>query len=93
MPSTRTASRPEEQPPPENDDDLIQLKNAEINVLQSQIHRLERRIQQECKNRNQDMLRFSSSSYHHHPLNLQNGNDPRHHPSFVMASSNKKEMI
>eukprot|EP00571_Detonula_confervacea_P010643 CAMPEP_0172306972 /NCGR_PEP_ID=MMETSP1058-20130122/7923_1 /TAXON_ID=83371 /ORGANISM="Detonula confervacea, Strain CCMP 353" /LENGTH=714 /DNA_ID=CAMNT_0013019025 /DNA_START=167 /DNA_END=2311 /DNA_ORIENTATION=+ len=97
MPATRTASRPEEQPLPDNDDDLIQLKNAEINVLRSQIHRLERRIQQEeCENRNnQDsmFLRSSSSSYHHHPpLNLQNDIDHPHHPSFVVAS-NKEEMV
>lgn len=44
--------------------DIIRLKNAEIDVLRSQIHRLERRIQEEC-DRNEDLLR--SSSYHHHP--------------------------
>mmetsp|Transcript_5878 Transcript_5878/g.13055 ORF Transcript_5878/g.13055 Transcript_5878/m.13055 type:complete len:574 (-) Transcript_5878:2098-3819(-) len=41
--------------------DLIRLKNAEIHVLRSQIHRLERRIQEECE-RNEDIMR----SYHHH---------------------------
>ncbi|KAL9186861.1 hypothetical protein ACHAXT_010581 [Thalassiosira profunda] len=44
--------------------DIIKLKNAEIDVLRSQIHRLERRMQEEC-DRNEDLLR--SSSYHHHP--------------------------
>lgn len=42
--------------------DLIRLKNAEIDVLRSQIHRLERRIQEECE-RNEDLLR---TTYHQH---------------------------
>jgi len=41
--------------------DLIRLKNAEIDVLRSQIRRLERRIQEEC-----DRPKDSLNSYPHH---------------------------
>jgi hypothetical protein len=44
------------------DPDLIQLKNAEIDVLRHQISRLELRIQEECQ-RNADMMAYRD---HHH---------------------------
>ena len=46
--------------------DLIRLKNAEIDVLRSQIHRLERRIQEECE-RNEDLLRSFHRNHHRGP--------------------------
>ncbi|KAL7485794.1 hypothetical protein ACHAW6_011461 [Cyclotella cf. meneghiniana] len=58
-PSSSTGTRPP--PPPQQlpssavESDLIQLKNAEIEVLRSQISRLELRIKEECQ-RNSDML-------------------------------------
>eukprot|EP00584_Thalassiosira_punctigera_P009959 CAMPEP_0172536806 /NCGR_PEP_ID=MMETSP1067-20121228/8523_1 /TAXON_ID=265564 ORGANISM="Thalassiosira punctigera, Strain Tpunct2005C2" /NCGR_SAMPLE_ID=MMETSP1067 /ASSEMBLY_ACC=CAM_ASM_000444 /LENGTH=671 /DNA_ID=CAMNT_0013321969 /DNA_START=186 /DNA_END=2198 /DNA_ORIENTATION=+ len=69
-------SRIEESP------DLICLKNAEIGVLRSQIHRLERRVKEECE-RNDDLLR--SSSYLNQHLDHLDRLDGSH-PPLVVAS-------
>eukprot|EP00986_Skeletonema_menzelii_P021323 scaffold34057_cov160-Skeletonema_menzelii.AAC.2 len=45
--------------------ELIRLKNAEIDVLRSQIHRLERRIQEEC-DRSENMLSQQRQRHHYH---------------------------
>ena len=45
--------------------ELIRLKNAEIDVLRSQIHRLERRIQEEC-DRSENLLLSQQQRNHYH---------------------------
>eukprot|EP00579_Thalassiosira_antarctica_P023448 CAMPEP_0201990112 /NCGR_PEP_ID=MMETSP0904-20121228/93205_1 /ASSEMBLY_ACC=CAM_ASM_000553 /TAXON_ID=420261 /ORGANISM="Thalassiosira antarctica, Strain CCMP982" /LENGTH=604 /DNA_ID=CAMNT_0048544363 /DNA_START=241 /DNA_END=2051 /DNA_ORIENTATION=- len=66
--STSTSAPPSSTVPRhlEESPNLIRLKNAEIDVLRSQIHRLERRINEECE-RNDDLLLLQgSSSYYDH---------------------------
>jgi len=71
------SSRQEEETP-----ELIRLKNAEIDVLRSQIHRLERRVREE-RDRNDDLLRSSSYLHGRHPLDVDVN---AHHPPLVVAS-------
>ncbi|KAL7540567.1 hypothetical protein ACHAWF_006719 [Thalassiosira exigua] len=63
-PANAAASTSAPTPPSRHleESDLIRLKNAEIDVLRHQIHRLERRIEEEC-DRNEDLIR---STYFQH---------------------------
>ncbi|KAL7435701.1 hypothetical protein ACHAXM_006028 [Skeletonema potamos] len=67
--------------------ELIRLKNAEIDVLRSQIHRLERRIQEEC-DRSEDLFlrqqqqQQQQTSYRHHYHNYDGCTSP---PSVVLG--------
>jgi len=83
------SSRQEEESP-----ELIRLKNAEIDVLRSQIRRLERRVREEC-DRNDDLLRSSSYLHDHDHRHRHRNHHGRHpldvdvdarHPSLVVAS-------
>jgi hypothetical protein len=67
--------------------ELIRLKNAEIDVLRSQIHRLERLIQEEC-DRSEDLFlrqqqqQQQQTSYRHHYHNCDGSTSP---PSVVLG--------